>query len=164
MLSAEMVGGAEVLNPEILRTFPFFAGLSEAELKSLSIIANKVSFQRGDLIFKEDDPAHALYLLVDGWVDIVVNTDAQGKQHELVTTLSPGEIFGWSALVDPFSYTGSAVCASPVEAIDFNGADLLGMFELDPRLCCIIMRKVCQVTADRLRATRLQMVSLFLAH
>ena len=153
-----------MLAPEILRAFPFFAGLSEAELKSLSIIANKVSFQRGDLIFKEDDPARALYVLIDGWVDVVVNTDAQGKQHELVTTLSPGEILGWSALVDPFTYTGSAVCASPVEAIDFNGADLLGLFELDPKLCCVIMRKVCQATADRLRATRLQMVSLFLAH
>jgi CRP-like cAMP-binding protein len=159
-----MVGGAEVLDPEILRTFPFFAGLSETELKSLSIIANKVSFQRGDLIFREDDPARALYLLIDGWVDIVINTDAQGEQHELVTTLSPGDIFGWSAVVDPYAYTGSAVCASPVEAIDFKGADLLGMFELDPRLCCVIMSKVCKVTADRLRATRLQMVSLFLAH
>jgi CRP-like cAMP-binding protein len=156
-----MIGGTEVLDPEILRTFAFFAGLSETELKSLSIITNKVSFQRGDLIFREDDPAHALYLLIDGWVDIVINTDAQGEQHELVTTLSPGEIFGWSAVVDPYAYTGSAVCASPVEAIDFKGADLLGMFELDPRLCCVIMSKVCK---DRLRATRLQMVSLFLAH
>lgn len=153
-----------MLDPEILKTFHLFAGLSETELRSLSIIANKVSFQRGDLVFSEDDPAHTLYLLVDGWVDVVVNTDAQGEQHELVTTLSPGDILGWSALVEPYVYTGSAVCASPVEAIEFRGADLLGMFELDPRLCCVIMRRVCQVISDRLRATRLQMVSLFLAH
>jgi CRP/FNR family cyclic AMP-dependent transcriptional regulator len=159
-----MVGGAAMVTPEILTAFPFFAGLSETEVKSVSIIANKVSFQRGDLIFREDDSAHTLYLLVDGWVDIVVNTDAEGKQHELVTTLSPGDILGWSALVDPYLYTGSAVCASPVEAIEFKGADLLGMFELDPRLCCVIMRRVCRAIADRLRATRLQMVSLFVAH
>jgi len=38
------------------------------------------------------------------------------------------------------------------------------MFELDPKLCCVIMRRVCQVIADRLHATRLQMVSLFVAH
>jgi CRP/FNR family cyclic AMP-dependent transcriptional regulator len=159
-----MVGGAAMVTPEILTAFPFFAGLSETEVKSVSIIANKVSFQRGDLIFREDDSAHTLYLLVDGWVDIVVNTDAEGKQHELVTTLSPGDILGWSALVDPYLYTGSAVCASPVEAIEFKGADLLGMFELDPRLCCVVMRRVCRAIADRLRATRLQMVSLFVAH
>jgi len=153
-----------MITPETLTAFPFFAGLSETELKSVSIIANKVSFQRGDLIFKEDDPAHTLYLLIDGWVDVVVNTDAKGEQHELVTTLSPGDLFGWSALVDPYAYTGSAVCASPVEVMEFKGADLLGMFELDPKLCCVIMRRVCQVIADRLHATRLQMVSLFVAH
>ena len=160
-----MVGGeAEVITPEILRTFPLFAGLSETELRSLSIIANKTSFQRGDTIFKQNQPAHTLYLLLDGWVDIVVNTDTQADHHELVTTLSPGDIFGWSAVVDPYRYTASATCASPVEAIEFKGSDLLGLFELDPRLCCIIMRRVCQVVANRLRATRLQMVNLFMAH
>jgi len=153
-----------MITPEILTGFPFFAGLSETELKSVSIIANKVSFQRGDLIFREDDSAHTLYLLIDGWVDVVVNTDAEGEQHELVTTLSPGDLFGWSALVDPYVYTGSAVCASPAEVMEFKRADLLGMFELDPKLCCVIMRRVCQVIADRLHATRLQMVSLFVAH
>jgi CRP-like cAMP-binding protein len=152
------------VTPRILRTFPIFAGLTATELKSLSIIAEQVSYQRGDLIFKEDQPAHTLYLVVDGWLDIVVNTDAEGEHKELVTTLSPGEIFGWSALVEPYTYTASAVCASPAEIIEFKGADLLGLFELDPRLCCVIMRRVCQVIADRLRATRLQMVSLFLAH
>ncbi len=153
-----------MVTPEILTALPFFAGLSETELKSMSIIANKVSFQRGDLIFRENDPAHTLYLLLDGWVDVVVNTDTKGEQHELVSTLSPGDIFGWSALVDPHVYTASAVCASPVKIIELKGADLLGMFELDPKLCCVIMRRVCQVMADRLHATRLQMVSLFVAH
>ena len=153
-----------MITPEILTAIPFFAGLSETELKSLSIIANKVSFQRGELIFTEGHPAHTLYILLDGWVDIVVNTDAQGDHHELVTTLSPGDIFGWSAVVDPNLYTASVVCASPVQVIEFKGADLLGMFELDPRLCCVVMRRICQVIANRLRATRLQMVSLFLAN
>jgi CRP-like cAMP-binding protein len=124
-----MIGGVAVVTPETLTAFPFFADLSETELKSMSIIANKVSFQRRELIFREDDPAHTLYLLLDGWVDVVVNTDAKGEQHELVTTLSPGDIFGWSALVDPYVYTGSAICASPVEAIEFKGADLLGMLK-----------------------------------
>lgn len=147
--------------PEILRGFPFFAGLSEAELKSLSIIADEVSFQRGDLIFQEDATAHTLYVLLDGWVDIVIKADARGKRSELVTTLTPGDIFGWSAVVEPYVYTASAVCASPVKAIGFKGTDLLALFELDPGLCCVVMKKVCQVIADRLRATRLQMVSLF---
>lgn len=153
-----------MITPKTLTTFPFFAGLSETELKSLSIIARHVSFQRGDIMFREGYPAHSLFLLTDGWVDIVVKTDVQGKHDELVATLSLGDIVGWSALVEPYVYTGSAFCASPVQAIKFKGADLLGLFELDPKLCCVMMRRVCQVISTRLRATRLQMLSLFLAH
>jgi CRP/FNR family cyclic AMP-dependent transcriptional regulator len=153
-----------VVTPEILNSFPFFAGLSAKELRSLSIIANQVSYKRGDRIFKEGQPAQALYMILQGWVDVVINTDAQGDHRELVTTLSPGDVLGWSAVVEPFVYTASAVCASPVSAIEFKGADLLGLFELDPKLCCVIMRRVCQAMSIRLRATRLQMVSLFLAH
>jgi CRP/FNR family cyclic AMP-dependent transcriptional regulator len=150
-----------VIAPEVLKSFPFFSGLNAAELKSLSIIAEEVSFQRGDFIFREDDQAHTLYLLLDGWVDIMINTDTGGERRELVMTLTCGDVFGWSAVVEPYIYTASAVCASPVKAIGFKGVDLLALFEIDPRLCCIIVKKTCQVIANRLRATRLQMVSLF---
>ena len=153
-----------MITPETLKSFRFFAGLSEAELRSLSIIAKDVSFQRGDFIFRENTPAHTLYLLRDGWVDIVISTDGKGEHHELVTTLSSGDIFGWSAVVDPYTYTASSACASPVEALAFKGADLLALFEIDPQLCCVVTNGICQAIANRLRATRLQMVSLFAAH
>jgi len=153
-----------VVAPETLQDFPFFAGLSEIQLKSLSIIANEVSFQRGDFIFREDQPAHSMYLLLEGWVDIIINANAQGTRQELVTTRTPGDIFGWSAVVEPYVYTASAVCASPAKAVDFKGSDLLALFEMDARLCCLFTKRICQVVADRLQATRLQLVSLFLAH
>ncbi len=149
-----------MIAPEVLKGFPFFSGLNSAELKSLSIIAEEISFQRGDYIFRENDPAHVLYLLLDGWVDIMLNTDTRGERRELMMTLTCGDVFGWSAVVEPCVYTASAVCASPVKAIGFKGVHLLALFEIDPRLCCIIVKKTCQVIAERLRATRLQMASL----
>lgn len=152
-----------MITPELFKGFPFFADLNEAELKSLSIIANEVSLRRGEFIFNENDPAHTLYFLLDGWVDIMINTDAQGDRRELVTTLTSGDIFGWSAIVEPYIYTASAVCASPVKAIGIGGAKLRALFEIDPKLCSAITRKICQVVAHRLRVTRLQMVSLFVA-
>jgi hypothetical protein len=64
-----------VIAPETLGCFPFCLGLGEAELKSVSIIADEVEFQRGAFMFKEDATAHTLYLLLDGWVD---NRDQSG--------------------------------------------------------------------------------------
>ena len=147
--------------PEVLRSFAFFAELSESQLKSLSIIADKHCFQRGDIIFKEDDPAHTLFLVWEGWVDITLKTSDWSTRCELVTTLTHGDVFGWSAVVEPYIYTASAVCASPVSTIGLKGADLLALFQADPVLCCVVTNKICQVIAHRLHATCLQMASLF---
>jgi CRP-like cAMP-binding protein len=150
--------------PEVLEGFPFFAGLAEGELRDLATIAELVSWQRGDLIFCEGDPAAALYLLVEGWVDILIKTDAHGARQALMITQTAGDIFGWSAVVAPYVYTASAVCVSPVQSLRFGGDDLLALFEREMRLCCIVMQRINQVIADRLQATRLQMVSLLMAH
>jgi CRP-like cAMP-binding protein len=130
-------------------------------LAELSVIAREVSFLSGELIFTEGDPAQELYLLLDGWVDIVIVTNDQGQPYQLVTTLTPGEMLGWSAVVAPHIYTTSAICASPVWAISFDQIDLQSLFETNKKLRYTMMVRICQVIAGRLKATRLQMASLF---
>jgi CRP-like cAMP-binding protein len=153
-----------VIPPELLKGYTFFAGLNEAELKSLSIIANEVSLRRGDFFFQESEQAHTMYLLLDGWVDIVIDIAAAGTRRELVTTLTPGDIFGWSAVVQPHVYTASAICASPVRAVGFGGSDLRTLFSVDHKLCYTITTRICRVIAMRLCATRLQMIDFFVTN
>ncbi len=153
-----------MIPPEILQRFQFFPGLTAAEVIGLSIIARETSFQRGDCIFQEGDTAHSLYLLLEGWVDVLINTDDQDSRRELMTTLTAGDIFGWSAVVAPYVYTASAVCASPVKAISLNRLELQALFEIDRTLYCTLITKICHVIASRLHATRLQVASLFVAN
>jgi CRP/FNR family cyclic AMP-dependent transcriptional regulator len=152
-----------VVPPEILQRFSFFPGLSADELNGLSIIARETSFQRGDCIFHEGDTAHSLYLLLEGWVDVLIDTEARDDRRGLMMTLTAGDIFGWSAVVAPYVYTASAVCASPVKAISLGRLELQALFEIDQEFYCTIVTKICHVIASRLHATRLQMASLFVA-
>jgi len=152
-----------VVPPEILQRFSFFPGLSADELNGLSFIGREISFQRGDRIFQEGDSAHSLYLLLEGWVDVLIDTEAGGDRRELMMTLTAGEIFGWSAVVAPHIYTASAVCASPVKAVSLSQVELQAIFEIDREFYCTIVTQICHVIASRLRATRLQMASLFVA-
>ncbi|RMF32495.1 MAG: cyclic nucleotide-binding domain-containing protein [Chloroflexi bacterium] len=149
-----------MVSPEILKRFPLCAGLDEEALRRLAAIAEEVSFPRGTLIFAEGEPADALYLLLDGWVDILINLDASGDRRGPVMILSPGELFGWSALVEPYIYTASALCAGPVSAIKFPGSALRRLCETDPRLGWVLITRVSRVIVSRLRATRAQVVGL----
>ena len=150
--------------PEILQRFSFFPGLSADELNGLSFIGREISFQRGDCVFHEGDPAHALYLLLEGWVDVLIDAEVGDDRHGLMMTLTAGDIFGWSAVVEPHAYTASAVCASPVKAISLSRVELQALFEIDREFYCTIVTQICHVIASRLRATRLQMASLFVAN
>lgn len=145
---------------DTLRESCLFAEVGERELERLARLAAEVHFERGTVIFSEDDAAEALYLLREGWVDVVNRSGPQGQHQQLVTTLAPGDIFGWSAVVEPYRYTASVVCASPVTAIRLAGSELLALFDDDPRLGCLVFRQICRVISERLRATRLQMMSL----
>ena len=149
--------------PEILQRFSFFPGLSADELNGLSFIGREISFQRGDRIFQEGDSAHSLYLLLEGWVDVLIDAEAGDDRHGLMMTLTAGDIFGWSAVVAPYIYTASAVCASPVKAISLSQVELQALFEIDREFYCTIVTEICHVIASRLRATRLQLASLFVA-
>jgi|YNPMSStandDraft_2_1061718.scaffolds.fasta_scaffold09538_1 CRP-like cAMP-binding protein len=153
-----------MVTSDLLARWPFFAGLEERVLGTLAALADQRHFAEGETIFQQGEPATTLYLLLDGWVDLTVDCDAQGVRRELVMTLTQGEVFGWSAVVEPYVYTASAQCATPVTVLAFSGADLLTLFATDARLCYTLMNRICRVIAGRLEIARAQLVSSFIAH
>jgi glutaminase len=73
------------------------SGMSEEELDSLRASAVECRFAPHQLIIKADDPADCLYFILQGEVEVMVDTDAD---HQLrLTTLGSGTVFGEVALV-----------------------------------------------------------------
>lgn len=149
-----------MVSPELLRRFPFFAGLTDEELKSIAMISDEKQYEANTFIFRERNRAEKLFVLLEGTVDIMVDTDEEGLLHETVSTLGPGDVFCWSAVVEPNTLTASAVAATPVVVIAVDGAGLRAMFELDCHLAYRILQKSAHVISNRLKDTRIQMLSL----
>lgn len=149
-----------MVSPELLRRFPFFAGLTDEELKSIAMISDEKHYEANTFIFRERDKADKLYVLLEGTVDIMVDTDEEGLRHETVSTLSPGDAFCWSAVVEPHILTASAFAATPTNVIAVDGAGLRAMFELDCHLGYRVLQKAAQLVSNRLKDTRIQMLSL----
>jgi CRP/FNR family cyclic AMP-dependent transcriptional regulator len=150
-----------MVTADVLSRWSFFAGLSDASLRSLAEITRRVSYPDGTTVFEEGTPATTLYLLLDGWVDILTAVSPAAARNELLTTLTAGDIFGWSALVEPYVYTAAAHCATPATVMCFPGAALLALFETDARLCYTLMNRVCRVIDGRLSAARHQLISTY---
>ena len=148
-----------MIAPEVIESFSSFADLEEEEIKALAILAEEERYSAGEFIFYEGGQATKLYLLLEGQVEMRMNTDAQGARHEMVMTVGPGEVFGWSSLVEPYQLTASARCATPVRVVAIPAPGLRALTTISCGLGFRLMQKACQVASTRLRATRLQLLS-----
>jgi CRP/FNR family cyclic AMP-dependent transcriptional regulator len=149
-----------MVSPELLRRFPFFSGLTDEEIKSIAMISDEETYEANTFIFREGDKAQKMFVLIEGTVDIMVNTDEEGLERETVSTLNHGDVFCWSAVVEPNLLTASAFAATPVIVVAIDGAGLRAMFELDCHLGFRILQKAAVIISDRLKDTRIQMLSL----
>ena len=149
-----------MVSPELLRRFPFFSGLTDEEIKSIAMVSDEERHEASTFIFREGDKAQKMYVLIEGTVDIMVNTDEEGLERETVSTLNHGDVFCWSSVVEPHSLTASAFAATPVRVVAIDGAGLRAMFELDCHLGFRILQKAAVIISSRLKDTRIQMLSL----
>jgi CRP-like cAMP-binding protein len=148
-----------MIAPEIIESFSAFADLEENEVQALATLAEEEQYRPGEFIFQEGDPANKLYLLLEGRVEMMMATNADGTQRAMVMTAGPGEIFGWSSLVEPYQLTASAHCATPVRVVAITASGVRALMAMSCSLGYRLMQKGCQTASARLRATRVQLLS-----
>src|SRR3712207_3992926 len=80
-----------------LRRVPLFAGLAEEDLERLYQMAETVSIPAGQLVIQEGEPGDALYVVLDGELEI---TKRQGGQDILLAVSRAGEFLGEMSLLE----------------------------------------------------------------
>ncbi|HEY4721624.1 MAG TPA: cyclic nucleotide-binding domain-containing protein [Anaerolineae bacterium] len=147
-----------MVSPELLRRFTFFAGFSDEDLKRLAMAGREQAVSTGEVLFAEGNHADNLHFLTEGEVEIL-NRSGGSKKDIALSSLSAGELLGWSAVIEPHIYTASARATRPGRVIIFAGAELEKLIGND-RFCSLLMKKIAQVISQRLKDTRIQLLSL----
>jgi len=141
-----------------LAVHPFLAGLPESDIAKLAQHAFEVRFQPEQIIFREGDPSSFFYLIIAG--HIALELQAPGRVFR-IETVGEGENLGWSSLLESVNKQFQARCLEPTRALAFDGPRLLEMCNYDTEFGFRLMRKVVATVADRLRATRLQLLDVY---
>jgi len=82
---------------EFLRNLPLFASLPEADLEVLYAQAEPIEIQPGDLLIEEGAPGDALFVLIDGQLQV---TKRSGGHDVKVDVRLPGAVIGEMSLID----------------------------------------------------------------
>ena len=81
---------------DLLRKIPMFAKLNASKLKLLAFTSDLVMYEPGDAVFYVGDPADCAYIIVEGAIDVMTETDA-GNLVSL--TLHENQLFGEMAVL-----------------------------------------------------------------
>lgn len=105
-----------------IKTIPYFAGLSSAELEAIGRYIFEKPAVRGEIILLDEEPPEAIYFVVSGAVK-VFKTSAEGKE-QILCIIRPGESFNDIAVFDGEPNPASVQAMGPVVLYGIRKDDL----------------------------------------
>ena len=121
--------------------------------------AEMVQHKVATTIFREGDRGQYLFIIKSG--QVVLKSSLPPKGRRSILTVGPGELFSWSALVEPRIENASARASVDTEALRVGGGTLMKLCEEDSSLGFEVYRTLAKVISSRLIATRLQFLDVF---
>jgi len=140
-----------MMNGAHLQELPLFLGIEQDDLNLLAQHVDRRSFAKNQTLFNQGDPAHHLYILLQGSVAIRYKPpDADTLD---VAEITENNIFGWSSALGRDVYTSSAICLEPCEVLLMKGVDLQLLCQQHPETGVILLERLAGVIAQRLQST-----------
>ena len=129
-----------------LKQKDIFWAMPKDFVKEIMGISVTESHPRGELLFREGDPANAFYVLLKGRIKLSL-----GETGQTVYIVSnAGEAFGWSSLIGREIFSASAECTAPTKLLKFDKKKLEKILEKDPAGSLILFKRLAEILGNRL--------------
>ena len=135
---------------ELLRNIPLFAKIEPSKLKLLAFTSQRLTFNPGDSLFKQGDSGDALYVIMEGEADVLVDTP--GGQIT-VATMGKNDFVGDIAVLCDVPRTATVTATSQLTTLRITKDLFFQLVCQFPQIAIEIMR----VLAHRLDVTTRQL-------
>jgi CRP/FNR family cyclic AMP-dependent transcriptional regulator len=140
---------------EFLKQLDVFNELSEQELASVAALCKEASFKAGDLILAIKDPADSFFVIRQGNVQIITNSDVLETKPELIdalmVSLGKGQTFGEMGLVDRGARSATVRAGSDTDVYVINCDEFLNLCYENTHLGFLVMRNIAADLSFKLR-------------
>lgn len=123
---------------EVLKSLPYFAGLSPAALEAVKRYVFERSFNKNELIVSEQERDQVVYFVVAGVVK-AYKTSVEGKE-QVLCILRPGESFNDAPAFDGGPNPASAVAMGSVVLYGINGPDMEAILRAYPSVALNVVK------------------------
>ena len=142
---------------DVLRTADLFAGLSIEQIQALADLGEKRTYQRDDIIVREDEAGDEFFIVLSGQVKVGCLGAPDGPTLVL---LGAGQGFGEISMLDSGPRSATITCISDsAELLILHGGPLLAYCERDPLTGYRIMYNLARDLAFKLRHRNITLAS-----
>lgn len=130
-----------------LHQISLFAGLSPRQLRTVDRLLHWRNYVAGEVIFDAGDEGQAIYLVLDGKVDIC----PQGEKERPIAVLPAGSYFGEMALLDAAPRSAQARAATDCELGVLYRGDFLSLLDTHAAIASKLSLQLARELGNRLR-------------
>jgi CRP/FNR family transcriptional regulator, cyclic AMP receptor protein len=124
----------------LLKTFPFFADLSESELSVIIQFVREVHYPKASIVFYEGDSADSLLLIVSGKVKVVLLGE-QG-QETILKVLASGSFFGELSLIEDGRRSATVITLEKATFLQLQRDAFLTAVQANPAIAMRILKQL----------------------
>ena len=114
----------------LVARIPLFGELSAAQIADVMKLLRAQKIEKGTIIARRGEPAHSMYLIVDGEVEIKLR-----HQH---VRLGAGHFFGEIAALQQSRRSATVIALRPTRLLALDASDLHGLMDREPQIAARI--------------------------
>ena len=130
----------------ILKEIELFEKVNFEVLNEIAGICFEESYSKDTVLFEKDEQAKCLYILLEGSVYLVIKNGGTITY----TLKEPGNVFGWSSMLEHGTYTASGICATDLRAVKIEKDKLSKIFKNHPEVGFKVLQRLAGVISTRL--------------
>jgi len=138
---------------DLLRKIPMFAKMETSRLKLLAFASEIVSFQHGDIVFNSGDSADYAYVIMDGAVDIITETDSGPV---ITDTLRQNQLIGELGLLNNTPRIATLIANGDLQAMKITAEMFFRILRENSEVALDVIRML----SDKLTRSHTQVETL----
>src|SRR3990172_3370955 len=150
---------SSLVHSEVIASLPIFqSGLRVDEIELLASRFYEETVLAGSVLFPQGARADKLYVVLSG--RLAIRFKPYDGEVLTVAELEAGDVFGWSAALGRRTYTSSSVALDDSRMLSVRVQVLRRLCESHPKTGVVILERLAEVIAERLRSTHKHVVDM----
>ncbi len=143
------------LKKEVIDDSPLFERMKPWQIKRVILLGKVFHVPKGEKVIKFGEHGDSMFLLLEGRAKVMIR--GTKGQKASVASISPGEVFGEMAMVNPGPRTADIIAAENLKFLEINWKGMTRVQLVYPRIAVHLYRNLSRILGNRLKETTSQL-------